>query len=143
MVNYKTPWDSLEWNGYRRHIPNKAIVKHLTEQVDGSTAADTMIDIADLAAYAVATGKVFHLLGVEIWCDTPVAGGTIALKSGDTEDAETSTVHTLELPMVSQKTGEGTKYIIDQAVTWASGKFVVINPSGTTVDQIHIVGFEI
>ncbi len=146
MANYKIV-RTITIGGVTVLVPNNATIKFLSEHVDGSNAADTMLDAGDGGAYQVATGKTFHLIGITIWCDTPVAGETIKISTGDTENAETAAViNTLQLPMVTQITGNGTEYFVGDTPTgntWASAKYLVINPSGTTVDWITMVGYEI
>ncbi len=146
MANYKIV-RTITVGGVTVLVPNNATIKHLSEQCDGSNAADTMIDSGDGNAYAVATGKTFHLIGVTLYCDTPVAGESVKISSGDTENAETATIiNNLMSPMITQKTGNGTEYFVGDTPsgnTWASAKFVVYNPSGTTVDFITMVGYEI
>ncbi len=136
MGNYKNNL-KITISGVERFTQGNDKLLHLTEQTQGSSTADAMQKGSSV--YQVATGKTFVLVGVKIWTDA-TGGGTVAIYQADTEDATTSIKRTIDVPFVPN--GMGMEQAIDTGVTVASGKFITIVPSTTTVLHFEIIGHE-
>ncbi len=134
MGNYRET-NSWTWAGIHYYLPSTYNRRLLQEPVAQSSAADGMFTL-DNSIYQVPTGKNFLGRGIKIW--NQIAGGTVAISSGDTENAETALVYTQQLPTVANVSG----IEVDCSFTIAAGKFVTIKPSSTTLDFIQIMGFE-
>ncbi len=136
MTNYRsTNRNKIIIAGFETVI-GKAVPIHLTEQTINDTAADAMYK--DSAVYSVPTGKKFILLGVRVYVDS-TGGGDLAIWEGATEDAETSLKQTVDLAVA------GVNNVIEyyiHSVSFAAGKFITINPSGTQVEFVELLGYE-
>ncbi len=117
-------------------VPINANVQHLQDIVAGSNAADGLLNIETNAIYSVAAAREFVILGIGL---ISVAGAVenVVVSTGDTENAETATILTLQLP---SSTGIQEWYSVRKIL--AAGKFLTYNPSGTGLNQIDVVGYE-
>ncbi len=138
MVNYKGKKRTITVYGVEFQIPVAATIIRLNEDTGSATTADAMFDVNDQLVYQVASGKTFHLLGVKIYHDETTTGGSVAISSGDTEDAETAAIITVNTGVTVNVIME---YPMDK--TFASGKFITINPSAAVVENITMIGYEI
>ncbi len=137
MGNYKSANNQIiRIGGVETKVPIGAKVVMLHDGVAGSSGADGMVDAADNTIYQVTAGKTLRILGIQITCVTATAE-TIVISSGDTEDAETATIHTHMLPFIAQ-----TPVWHHVDFTLASAKFLTYNPSSTGVAYIEIIGYE-
>ncbi len=139
MVNYKGQVRSIVVGGYERSIPAQAKVIQLHEQVDGSSAADGMFDTSDGIIYSVPAGKTLVILGVTLHGKAAAALDVVVISSGDTENAETASLVSIQIPIGNAIT----EFVLDGSITFASAKFVTINPSTTTLDYITMIGYEL
>ncbi len=136
MVNYKSGGRrKIIANGVTFNVPATATLIHLIEPVAGSSAADGMLK--DNSIYQVTAGKTFFLKKIVIHTDA-TGLGSVAINQGDTENAETALKLTITL------TG-GIAAVIEYMVeiSFASAKFVTINPSATVVTYIEMIGYEV
>ncbi len=69
----------------------------LVENVDSSNAADGFLETNTGVIYQVAAGKTFRILGIKVSTKTASAISTVVISSGDTENAETATLLTLQI----------------------------------------------
>ncbi len=122
--------------GFETIVNSVDTIIHLTEQTAGSSTADAMQKSSGV--YQVTAGKTFQMLGCRIWTDA-TGGGTVTIYQADTEDATTSSKVVVDVPLVPSTHG-AEQYI--HTVTIASGKFITIVPSTTTVLHFEIIGFE-
>ncbi len=137
MVNYRgSAQTRIEIGPVSSSIPIGAKVVLLIDGVAGSNAADGMIDVADNLIYSVPTGKTFYALGIQLTSVTAVAE-TIVLSTGDTENAETGTVQSMQIPYLQLE-----PVWFHVAFTLQAGKFLTYNPSGTGVQFIQVIGYE-
>ncbi len=135
-MNYKGKIQSITVAGLKTYIPSTSSVKQLHESTAGSSSADAMLKTTNNVVYSVTAGKTFALIGVIIGNDG-VGGGTLAIWEGATEDAVTSLKWTLPVPTMIN-----TKWEFNGLKTFASGKFITVVPSTTTVDFITMIGYE-
>ncbi len=138
-MNYKGKVRSITIAGIEMSVPAGAIIKHLYEQTGSSSAADGMFDQDDLAVYAVPAGKQFHLLGVKLHLDETLTGGTLVLSTGDTEDAETATITSIDIATMKNVVQE--IWINDKI--WAATKFITINPASAVIEYTEMIGYEL
>ncbi len=135
-MNYKGKTNSIFVAGTRTYIPSTSIIKHLMENTGGSSSADAMLTVNANAPYVVTAGKTFALIGVIIGNDG-TGGGTLAIWEGATEDAVTTLKWTLQVPSMINS-----KWEFSGVKTFASGKYITIVPSTTTVDFVTMIGYE-
>ncbi len=136
-MNYKDTLRSINFGGVVTPLPEKAVIVVLTEQTQRSTAADAMQ--LNSSVYSVTSGKTFRCLGIHLVSDNNGGPGDVVISSGDTEDAETSTITTVQIPTTVARV------VINTAIDFEllSGKFLTINPSTARVDFIYMVGYKI
>ncbi len=136
MVNYKGSTRKITVADVEINVPANATIKHLFDGAAGSSAADGMISASDGLIYQVTTGKTFRILGILMVTPTAVAQ-TVLLSTGDTENAETGTIITLQMPY-----GANLNIWISLDKTLASAKFLTYKPSSTGLGYIQIIGYE-
>ncbi len=137
MGNYKgTTNKKIRVAGVETNVPIGSPIIHLYDQVAGSNAADGFLDVADHLIYSVPAGKTLRILGVCQVSATAVAE-TNVISTGDTENAETATLLTLDLPYLAT-----TPHWLSVDVTLAAAKFLTYNPSGTGCNMVEIIGYE-
>ncbi len=140
MVNYKlSNQRTITAGGITIPVPAGATIIYLTEPTNLAATADGMLKAG--VAYQVTSGKTFHIFGVKVHY-SGAGGGTVVFSSGDTENAETATILTLEVPdHTGSESHDDFQYVHD--ITLASAKFLTSNPSGGVVEQIVVIGYEI
>ncbi len=139
MTNYKGEKRAITTGRQGQVIPihDGHEIIQLVENVDGSNAADGMLENNTGVIYQVAAGKTFRILGVHVRVGTAAAVSTLVISSGDTENAETATLLTLQIPNSGSAL---TFFAVDK--TLAATKFLTINPSNTEISFIQIIGYE-
>ncbi len=138
-MNYKSTQNKIVIGGYERTLPIGAVLKILIDPSNLSSAADSMIREFDNAGYSVTTGKTFHLCGIIYILNGGVAGTTIAIHQGDTEDAQTLAKATIVCGFITERE----IYVPVSGKSFASAKFITVKPSGTNVLHIRMIGYEI
>ncbi len=137
-MNYKSTQPKIIIGGYERTIPSDGKLVSLIEPTNANASADAMFNEITNTLYQVTSGKTFHLLGLR-YSLVAAGGGTLVISQGDTEDAETVTKVTLMLGFELVAVHE----VGMDEITFASAKFITINPSTTNIAQIRMVGYEI
>ncbi len=138
-MNYKSTQRSITVHGIKVFIPANGVIKHLYDQTASAATADAMRDVDTQAAYQCPTGKTFHIIGVYLHHDETIVAGTVVLSSGDTEDAETSTI--VSITTIPKANGVIEAYFENK--TLLAGKFLTINPTAATEEFIEIIGYEV
>ncbi len=137
MTNYKgSTQRTITVAGVVIIVPSNATIKHLIDIVAASSAADGLMDISDGLIYQVTSGKTFRILGISLTSAGTVAQ-TVVVSTGDTENAETATLFTLQIPYVA---GLPMWFSVDKEL--ASAKFLTYNPSSTGTNMIEVIGYE-
>jgi len=122
--------------GLQTPIPNVGNAFYLYDMVAGSNAADGMMDVDTNAIYQVAAARTLRILGVRL-TSLGTAAETVVISSGDTENAETAGILTLQIPTIADL-----PVWMSVEKTLAGSKFLTYNPSGTGLSIIEIVGYE-
>ncbi len=136
MVNYKSGGRrKIVAGSIQVNVPANGVLVHLLEQVALSTAADGMLNFNVI--YQVTSGKTFHVTSIIVHTNA-TGGGTLAVSSGDTENAETSLIVTIPL---HSGLAVATEYYMD--FSFVSGKFVTINASAAVVNYVEMFGYEV
>ncbi len=135
-MNYKPYHTQIQIAGFIISIPESAKLVHLFDRTGGSSAVESMTNAQDDLIYFVPTGKTFHCVGVMITAVT--GGGYVTLYSGDTQDAKTAEIHAVHH---SSRIYFKQETLIDY--TWASGKYVVIEPNNVFLTHLDLIGYEI
>ncbi len=142
MVNYRKFEHLVTIGNITFHIPNTVELMRLHDRTDGSAAADSMNEHGGTNLFAVDAGKRFQIIGVKMYVEG-VAGGTLVIYQGDTEDALTLAKITLTIPKLDLMIHEIPFVDNDETlITIAAGKFVVIKPSAS-LTWTEIYGYQI
>ncbi len=136
-MNYKGTVRRIIFAGVENSVPASANLVAFHEPTVGATVADAMFDTKTNLVYSVPAGKTLRILGIRIHTKT-VNAGAVVVSSGDIEDAETATIISIILDANADVV---TDYYCD--VTFASGKFITINPSQDSVEFIQMIGYEL
>jgi len=136
MVNYKNV-RKIVVGGRETFLKSTDNPVNLTEQTQGATAADAMQK--DSGVYSVPAGKEFVGLGVKVWTDG-TGGGSVAIWSGDTEDAKTAVKKTVDIPFVPLGMAMEQFHVATYII--AASKFITIQATATVVLHFEIIGFE-
>ncbi len=137
MVNYKANPRVIKTEAVTYPVNDQFEIIQLDDNVDGSNAADGFHEVNTGVIYQVATGKKFRMIGLTVRIGTGGAASTLVISSGDTENAETSTLLTIKLNNLNSSIDH---YAIDKELV--AGKFLTYNPSGTDVLFVKIIGYE-
>ncbi len=135
MANYKQrPFNIISLGGITIQLDKSFTIKSLNEPVANSNAPDSFRDISNVT-YVVPSGKTFHMVGVRIIIGQ-ATGGSLVIYQGDTEDAITTQKISVTLP---SSIGVFEYSILP---TFAAGKYITIDPSGTVIENIECLGYE-
>ncbi len=137
MANYKSDSQSITVAGIKIPIPHDAVIIDIMYAHLGVTTAKSLDAHGSAGGvYSVTAGKKLIIMGVKVLADG-TGGGTIALSQGDTEDATTSVKFYINVG--------GPNSYVEQFIqtTITAGKFVTSNPSGTQVEHITVIGYEV
>ncbi len=138
MGNYKPSHTSISVAGINYPVPTGGKVVHLHDGTFGSNAADTLITVENAINYQVPTGKKFFLVRLLVrWKTNDLH--SLVIWSGNSANAKTTNLGTVWSNRLIDYNQE---YYID-TIEWAAGKFVVIDPSGTSIALIEMSGYEV
>ncbi len=138
MTNYKPVLDTLlARNVIRRKSTSTALV-YLFDQVNGSSGADSMTDIADNLVYQVPTGKRFIITEVTVHVAL-TGGGSISIYEGATENAQTTLEQVVPVPYIPS---QSVTMFVGGSNKFDAGTFVVIKPSSIQTVHVEMLGYE-
>ncbi len=137
-MNYRGNLKKITVSGIEVPVPNHGDIFMLHDYVGGNGNPDGMIDVGTNAIYQVSTGKTFRIVAIGIISKVTAAGDTVTIYEGATEDAATSSKLVISQPIMANDV----EYWIYCEKTIASGKFITYDPSGTTTDNIRMIGYE-
>ncbi len=138
MANYKRrDSDYVGVEGFQKVVPTGAIVRILGYPHGGTAGPQSLRDNGNGADYTVPTGKKFYGIGLMLIVKTT---GTTQydIHSGDTADSQTTRVVILDLVL---NTGENYKFPLN--FTIEAGKYVTGDPSGSTIQNAQLIGYEL
>ncbi len=138
MGNYKSVHhkQTIRVAGVETNLPIDSTIVHLLDQVVAAAVADGFRRAETGVIYSVTAGKTYRILGVMIVA-TSAQVQTIVISTGDTENAETATLITIDTPYLA---ATPMWYAVDKSL--AAGKFLTYNPSSTNVEHIEVIGYE-
>ncbi len=142
MGNYK-PWghETITVGYTTINVPDSAIIMMLYDDTSGSGAPDSFSEMESINPWQVPSGKTFYLVGAKLWT---TANGTMQIYIGNTADA----LSTLKLSFIYGGPGFAGNYEYylginnsETLVRFTEGKYIVLDPIGTTCEYITLIGY--
>ncbi len=141
MANHKAGIKYITIAGVRVQVPSHAQVLFLYDNVNGNASVDTFLDVRDNTAYKVPTNKFFYPIGFQISSKTFLASDYVEIGEGDTENVMTSVQDKILTPPISEVVDFFHGDLLSQS--YSSSKFIVYDPSGTNLNWISCIGYEL
>ncbi len=135
MGNYKPlVLNSITIAGITVYLEKNKTLKALYDNVANSSTADGFLDSSTGLIYQVPTGKTFHAIGHKY--QTTAVASTVAIYSGDTENAETA------IKVTTSNLAVADEYEWASIFDILTGKFITYTPASTRHSFIELLGYE-
>jgi len=136
MGNYKPVHliNSVNIGGVETSLSKNTKILILFFDFGGGTTPKSLFNVSTNLVYQVPSGKTFQCLGVRI---VQIATqGNLTISTGDTQDAETATKASFQMPAIVGIT----EFPLD--ITFDATKFITADEDTVTINTLWMLGYE-